>query len=100
MYRLIFSTTDPRQAAKLEKLGLRMPGVELEHNGELYTGYSKPAIRERAAAVYRDYSDGLSGQEVALRHGISIQTVSRIVLDPKRYGIQAKPIRRTKKRRK
>ena len=99
MYRLIFSTTDPRQAAKLEKVGLAMPGVSLEHNGELYTGYSKPAVRERAAAIYRDYAHGLSGQECALRHGVSIQTVSRIVLDPKRYGMKEKPIRRIKRRK-
>lgn len=98
LHRLIFSTTDPDQAARLERAAAKLPGILLEHSGPLVTGYSKPEVRKRAKYIYDDYKAGLSGREIAMRYQVSTQTVSRIVLDPARYGIRGKPLRRIRRR--
>jgi len=92
MYRLIFTTMDRRQAKRLTAEAKRIGGISLDWSGEAAVPTSRTQIRERAAQVYADYASGVAGAEVAARYGISPQTVSRIVRDPKRYGIQGKPI--------
>lgn len=94
MYRLIFSTMDPRAARQLAQAAKGIQGVALEHRGELNLGPSIPERHQRARDIYQDYATGASAKAVALRHGVSVQTVSRIALDPGRYGIKAPAIRR------
>jgi hypothetical protein len=94
MYRLIFSTTDPGQAKRLVTAAKKLPGVQLDHQGPVEVGISVPARRRRARQIYQDYAKGLLGREIAQRHGVSTQTVSRIATDPARYGINKPPIRR------
>lgn len=94
MYRLIFSTTDPNQAERLVTAAAKLPGVQLDHKGKVDAGVSVPARRARARRIYNDYAKGLLVRDIAQRHGVSNQTVSRVAGDPARYGIDKPPIRR------
>ena len=48
-----------------------------------------------ALRIFNTYKGGATAARTAEAHGVSMQTVTRIALNPTHYGVDAEPIRRT-----